>query len=57
MEWWTKLQSLGFVRSSFQFAGMFVLSFLPFLLVVSAVLDRNLPQALVTRSGFSQQAA
>jgi membrane protein len=57
VEWWAELQALGFVRSCFQFAGMFVLSFVPFLLVVSAVLDRNLPQALVTRSGFSQQAA
>jgi membrane protein len=57
VEWWAELQALGFVRSCFQFAGMFVLSFLPFLLIVSAVLNRNLPQALVTRSGFSQQAA
>jgi hypothetical protein len=57
VEWWTELQALGFVRSCFQFAGIFVLSFLPFLLVVSAVLNRNLPQALVTRSSFSQQAA
>jgi membrane protein len=57
VEWWAELQALGLVRSCFQFAGMFVLSFLPFLLVVSAVLNRNLPRALVTRSGFSQQAA
>jgi membrane protein len=57
VQWWTELQGLGFVRSCFQFAGMFVLSFLPFLLVVSAVLNWNLPQALVTRSGFGQQAA
>lgn len=55
-EWWAELQALGFVRSCFQFAGMFVLSFVPFLPVVSAVLNRNLPQTLVTRSGFSQQA-
>jgi membrane protein len=57
VEWWTELQTLGLVRSSFQFAGTFVLSFLPFLLVVSAVLHWNLPRALVIRSGFSQQAA
>jgi membrane protein len=57
VQWWIRLQDLGLVRSSFSFAGMFVLSFLPFLLVVSAVLHWNLPRALVIRSGFSQQAA
>lgn len=57
VEWWTELQSLGFVRNSFQFAGTFMLSLVPFLLVVSAVLDWNVPRVLVIRGGFSPEAA
>lgn len=54
---WTRLRDLGFVDSSLQFSAAFILSFIPFLLLVSAAIGRDLPHALVTRSGFSPSAA
>lgn len=54
---WTRLSELGFVDSSLQFSAAFILSFIPFLLLVSAAIGRDLPHALVTRSGFSSNAA
>lgn len=54
---WGRLSALGFVDSSLQFSAAFILFFVPFLLLVSAVLGRDLPRALVTRSGFSPSAA
>ncbi len=54
---WNRLSELGFVDSSIQFSAAFILSFIPFLLLVSALIGRDLPHALVTRSGFSPEAA
>jgi membrane protein len=54
---WTRLSGLGFVDSSLQFSAAFILFFIPFLLLVSAAIGRDLPHALVTRSGFSPSAA
>jgi membrane protein len=54
---WKDLQDLGFVRSSLEFAGLFLLSFVPFLLLVSSALGSNLPRAFATRAGFSPGAA
>jgi membrane protein len=54
---WDRLSELGFVDSSVQFSAAFILFFIPFLLLVSALIGRDLPHALVTRSGFSPQAA
>ena len=54
---WSALQDLGFVRSSLEFAGLFLLSFVPFLLLVSSALGSDLPRAFVTRGNFSPAAA
>jgi membrane protein len=54
---WIRLSALGFVDSSLQFSAAFILFFIPFLLLVSAAIGRDLPHALVTRSGFSPSAA
>ena len=54
---WAELEALGFIRSSFQFAGLFVLSFIPFLLLVSALIGSDLAHGLVERSGFGPKAA
>jgi membrane protein len=54
---WIRLSTLGFVDSSLQFSAAFILFFIPFLLLVSAAIGRDLPHALVTRSGFSPSAA
>ena len=54
---WGHLSALDFVDSSLQFSAAFILFFVPFLLLISAVIGRNLPRALVTRSGFSPSAA
>jgi len=54
---WVRLSTLGFVDSSLQFSAAFILFFIPFLLLVSAAIGRDLPHALVTRSGFSPSAA
>jgi membrane protein len=54
---WNDLQELGFVRSSLEFAGLFLLSFVPFLLLLSAALGSNLPRAFTTRANFSPAAA
>lgn len=54
---WKRLSELGFLDSSVQFSAAFILSFIPFLLLVSALIGRDLPHALVARSGFSPQAA
>jgi hypothetical protein len=53
---WKDLQGLGFIRSSLEFAGLFLLSFVPFLLFVSSALGSNLPKAFATRAGFSPAA-
>jgi membrane protein len=54
---WKRLSELGFIDSSIQFSATFILSFIPFLLIISALVGRDLPHALVTRSGFTPQAA
>ena len=54
---WSRSNELGFIESSLQFSATFVLFFIPFLLVVSAAIGRDLPHALVTRDGFSARAA
>jgi membrane protein len=54
---WTRLSELGFVDSALQFSAAFILFFIPFLLLVSAAIGRDLPNALVRRSGFSPGAA
>jgi membrane protein len=54
---WSRLSALGFVDSSLQFSAAFILFFVPFLLLISAAIGRDLPHALVTRSGFSPSAA
>jgi membrane protein len=54
---WTQLGELGFIDSSLQFAALFTLSFIPFLMLLSVVLGKDLPRALAARSGFSATAS
>ena len=51
---WNRLSELGFVDSSLQFSAAFILSFIPFLLLVSAAIGRNLPHALVPGAASAQ---
>jgi membrane protein len=53
---WSQLRALGFVESSIQFSAVFVLFFVPFLLLVSAAVGSDLSRAFARRSGFSPQA-
>jgi membrane protein len=54
---WTRLGELGFIDSSLQFAALFTLSFIPFLLLLSVVLGKDLPRALAARSEFNAEAS
>jgi hypothetical protein len=54
---WTQLGELGFIDSSLQFAALFTLSFIPFLMLLSVVLGRDLPRALAARSEFNATAS
>jgi membrane protein len=54
---WRRLCELGFISSSLQFAAVFALGFIPFLMLISAALGPALTRAIVTRSGFSTEAA
>jgi membrane protein len=51
-----QLSELGFINSSLQFAAVFTLGFIPFLMVVSVELGSDLSRAIVIRSGFSAKA-
>jgi uncharacterized protein YbjT (DUF2867 family) len=53
---WKQLAGLGVINSSLQFATVFTLGFIPFLMVLSAVLGSGLSRAVVIGSGFSAQA-
>jgi membrane protein len=53
---WTQLCELEFMNSSLQFAALFTLGFIPFLLVLSVALGPGLSQALVMGSGFNARA-
>ena len=53
---WTRLCELEFMNSSLQFAALFTLGFIPFLLVLSVALGPGLSQAMVTGSGFNARA-
>ncbi len=53
---WKRLSELGFIDSSVQFAAMFTLSFVPFLMLLSVALGSDLSRAIVIRSGFSARA-
>jgi membrane protein len=53
---WRELAGLGVINSSLQFAVVFTLGFIPFLMVLSAVLGSGLSRAIVIGSGFSGHA-
>ncbi|HWN00726.1 MAG TPA: hypothetical protein VNO54_27050, partial [Streptosporangiaceae bacterium] len=44
---WQRLRDLGFISNSLQFAAVFTLGFIPFLMVLSAVLGSGLSRAIV----------
>jgi len=51
-----QLGELGLINSSLQFAAVFTLGFIPFLMVVSVALGSDLSRAIIIRSGFSARA-
>jgi len=51
-----QLSEVGFINSSLQFAAVFTLGFIPFLMVLSVALGSDLSRAIVIRSGFSARA-
>jgi hypothetical protein len=53
---WTRLSDVGFISSSLQFAAVFTLGFIPFLMVLSAALGPGRSGAVLIRSGFSARA-
>src|SRR5262249_32845580 len=53
---WTQLCELGFMDSSLQFAALFTLGFIPFLIVLSVALGPGLTHAMVMGSGFNARA-
>jgi len=53
---WKQLAGLGVINNSLQFAVVFTLGFIPFLMVLSAVLGSGLSRAIVIGGGFSARA-
>lgn len=53
---WTQLCELGFMNSSLQFAALFTLGFIPFLMLLSIALGPGLSRAMVMGSGFNARA-
>jgi membrane protein len=54
---WKQLSELGFMTRSLEFAAVFTLGFIPFLMVLSVALGSDLARAIVIRGGFSAKAA
>jgi len=54
---WRQLSELDVFNSSLEFAAVFTLGFIPFLMVLSAGLGSGLAGAVVIRGGFSARAA
>ena len=54
---WKQLSELGFMTRSLEFAAVFTLGFVPFLMVLSAALGSGLARAVVIRGGFSAKVA
>jgi hypothetical protein len=53
---WRQLGELEFINNSLQFAAVFTLGFIPFLMILPAVLGSGLSRAVVIRSGLSARA-
>ena len=54
---WKQLSELRIVNSSMEFAAVFTLGFIPFLMVLSVALGPGLSRAFVIRGGFGAKAA
>ena len=54
---WKQLSELRVASSSLEFAAVFTLGFIPFLMVLSVALRSDLTRAFVIRGGFSARAA
>lgn len=54
---WKQLSELGFMTRSLEFAAVFTLGFIPFLMVLSVALGSDLARAIVIRGGFRGKAA
>jgi membrane protein len=54
---WKQLSELRVVNSSLEFAAVFTLGFIPFLIVLSVALGSGLSRAVLIRGGFSTEAA
>jgi membrane protein len=53
---WKQLSELDVINSSLQFAAVFTLGFIPFLMILSDALGSDLARAVVIRGGFSAHA-
>ena len=54
---WKQLGELGFINSSMEFAAVFTLGFIPFLMVLSVAFGSGSARAIVSGGGFSARAA
>jgi membrane protein len=54
---WRQLSDLGVINTSLQFAALFTLGFIPFLMILSDALGSGLSRAIVIRGGFGGKAA
>jgi len=54
---WRQLSELDVFNSSLQFAAVFTLGFIPFLMVLSDALGSGLARAIIIRGGFNAKAA
>ncbi len=54
---WRQLQALDFINSSLQFAALFTLCFIPFLMLASVVVNADLARGIAKRTGLSSRAA
>ena len=53
---WKQLNDLGFINNSLQFAAVFTIGFIPFLMLLSAVCGSGLSIATLVRGGFAAKA-
>ena len=56
MTLWSRLSAADFMNSSMVFAALAILCLFPFMMIIGALLGRDIMQAWVHRLGFSQEA-
>ena len=56
MKLWSRLSAVDFMNSSMVFAALAILCLFPVMMVVGALLGRDIMQSMIHRLGFSQEA-